>query len=113
MRALAALPLALVGAWTAVCVVALNSNAPWLALGVVASAVAVHALPGGWLRFGFVAGWLAVLAVALLGRPEGDWVIVADWHGYTLLGTGLVLLMYAVATVPRRAPKPGNGPSPT
>lgn len=104
MRALAALPLVVVGAWTAVCAVALYSNALWLGLGVGASAVAMHALPGGWLRFGFMTGWLTVLVIALLGRPEGDWVIVADWHGYTLLGAGLFFVTYAVTTVPRRAP---------
>jgi len=113
MRVLAALPLAAIGAWTAVCAVALYSDAPWLALGVAAPAAATYALPGGWPRFGFIAGSLAILAIALLGRPEGDWVIAADWHGYTLLGAGLVFLTYAVGTVPRRARKPGNRPSPT
>jgi hypothetical protein len=113
MRVLAAIPLAAIGAWTALCAVALNSDAPWLALGIAAPATATYALPGGWPRLGFIAGWLTVLAIALLGRPEGDWVIAADWHGYTLLGSGLVFLTYAVGTVPRRAQKPGNRPSPT
>jgi hypothetical protein len=113
MRALAALPLAVVGGWTAVCAVALHGRTPWLVVAVAASALATWALPAGWPRFGFVVGWLVVLAVALLGRPEGDLLVAADWRGYTLLGTGLILLTYVVATVPRRAAKPGNGPSPT
>ena len=113
MRALAALPLAVVGAWTSLCVVGFYSHTPWLVVGVAGSVAATGALSAGWLRFGFVAGWLVVLAMALLGRSEGDWVIVADWRGYTLLVTGLLLLSYAVATIPRRAAKPGNGTSPT
>jgi hypothetical protein len=44
----------------------------------------------------------------VLGRPEGDWAIVADWHGYTVLLTGLFLVVHAVVTVPRRAAEPEN-----
>ena len=71
MRVLAALPLAVIGAWTALCAVALNSDAPWLALGIAAPAAATYALPGGWPRFGFIAGWLTVLASRCSDGPRG------------------------------------------
>ena len=37
---------------------------------------------------------------ALLGRPEGDYVVTSTARGYTLLGLGLVLLMLVVVTLP-------------
>jgi len=117
MRTLAAVPLAvllvLVGAWTALCAVVFSSLDWGLLLGVLASVTTSYALPGGWPRLGFTAGWVGVLVVTLLERPEGDWVIVADWHGYSLLATGVLLLAYGVATVPRRARKPEIESSPT
>jgi len=101
--------LGLAGAWTAVCAVAFYSTTLGLGVGVVATAAAIHALPAGWLRFGFTAGWLSVLGIAVLGRAEGDWVIQADWHGYSLLAASLGFLMYVVVTIPRRVAQPGGG----
>lgn len=92
----------LVGAWTAVCAVAVHSQAWGLALGLGASFAALLATPRGAARAGFVLGWELVLMMAVLGRPEGDWVIMADALGYTLLGAALVLLVLGVATLPVR-----------
>jgi len=50
-----------------------------------------------------------VLGIAVLGRAEGDWVIQADWHGYSLLAASLGFLMYVVVTIPRRVAQPGGG----
>ncbi len=91
-----------VGAWAGVCAVAVHTRTPTLLLAVVATGAVSHALPPGWLRGGFAAGWLVVLGAAVLGRPEGDWAVIADWRGYTLLVAGLVLLSHAAGTVPRR-----------
>lgn len=117
MRVLGAVALVVLlvaaGAWTGLCAVAVNGIAWALLLGVAATAAAIRALPGGRPRLAFTAGWLGVLVLALLGRPEGDWAIVADWHGYTLLGAGVCFLAYGIATVPRRAAKQGNGRPPT
>ncbi len=71
-----------------------------LVLGVVATAAAAYALPGGWgTRFAFTAGWVAALAYTLVPRPEGDYLISADLNGYLLLGFGLALLLFAIVTV--------------
>jgi hypothetical protein len=49
-------------------------------------------------------GWLAVLAVAVLGRPEGDFVVVTDVAGYTLLACAFAEVVAAVVSLaaPRR-----------
>ncbi|MGD9961034.1 hypothetical protein [Nocardioides sp.] len=101
------------GAWTAVCVIALNTRWWGLPVAVAATVLAAFALPAGWLRGGFTLGWVTVLGLALVGRPEGDWAIVSDWRGYTMLATGLFVLTYAVGTIPRRARKPENPSLPT
>jgi len=46
--------------------------------------------------------------VALLGRPEGDYVVTATARGYTLLGLGLLLLVLVIVTLPvgRRSARP-------
>jgi hypothetical protein len=61
-----------------------------------------------WSRFPatagtYAAGWLAVLATAVAGRPEGDFAVASDVPGWTLLGSGFVMLAVAlVAFVGRR-----------
>ncbi len=112
-QALTTLVLVVAGAWIGICAVAVHALIWGLPLGLAASVAAVLALPAGWRRTGFTLGWLSVLAAAVTGRPEGDWAIVADWSGYLFLASGLVLLVIAVATLPRRAPKSRNQPSPT
>jgi len=47
-------------------------------------------------------GWLAVLAGALVGRPEGDYVLAGDVSGYTLMGTGFVLVAVGVTSLAAR-----------
>ena len=72
----------------------------WFLLAVTGPFAAVVALPSGWPRSGFGLGWVGVLMAALLGRPEGDYVVTSTPRGYTLLGLGLLLLMLVVATLP-------------
>jgi hypothetical protein len=40
----------------------------------------------------YAVGWLAVLGLALVGRPEGDYVVAGDLAGYALMAAGLVLV---------------------
>jgi len=44
-------------------------------------------------------GWLAVLTVAVLGRPEGDFVVAYDVAGYTLLACALAEVAAAVVSL--------------
>ena len=75
----------------------------WLAvIGVSAALVALT----GWLRIGFAVGWLTILGLALVGRPEGDWAISKGVSGYGLLAVALLHLGFVVATIPVRRPAP-------
>ncbi len=40
-------------------------------------------------------------------RPEGDYAISQDVQGYAVLGLALVLLVVAIGTLPRPAPRSG------
>ena len=44
-------------------------------------------------------GWLTV------PRDEGDYLVSSDLPGYALLGLGVVLVVFAVGTLPRPASK--------
>ncbi len=70
-----------------------------LVLGVVATAAAAYALPGGWGTRSRSRGLGRRLAYTLVPRPEGDYLISADLNGYLLLGFGLALLLFAIVTV--------------
>jgi hypothetical protein len=48
---------------------------------------------------GYVAGWLVVLAVALVGRPEGDFVIANDVRGWSVIGGGLGLVVVGIVSL--------------
>lgn len=44
-------------------------------------------------------GWLGVLAVAVIGRPEGDFVVASDVAGYALLGCAFGEVAAAVVSL--------------
>ena len=77
----------------------------WFLLAVGAPYAGAVAAPPGWARAGFALAWSGVVLTALLGRPEGDYVVTANARGYTLLVAALVLAVYAIVTLPvgRRA----------
>jgi hypothetical protein len=71
-------------------------------LSVVATLAALLALPRGWLtRLPFGVGFVALVAWMAPQRDEGDFVVSSDLLGYALLGFSLVVLVVAVATLPR------------
>ncbi len=77
-----------------------HARTPGLLLALVATVAAAWALPGGWsTRFAFVTGWVGALAYTLVPRPEGDYLVSSDVHGYVLLGFGLALLLFGIVTV--------------
>ncbi len=103
---LAGAGLLLVGAVTGVASLAVHDKSwPWFLLAVAAPLVTAVALRPGWARVGFGLGWTAIVIVALLGRPEGDFVVAATGRGYSLLGLTLGLVVLVLVTVPvaRRA----------
>jgi len=47
----------------------------------------------------YVVGWLVVLAVAVDGRPEGDYVLASDLAGYALLAAGFGLVLVGIVSL--------------
>ncbi|RYP88374.1 hypothetical protein EKO23_03330 [Nocardioides guangzhouensis] len=85
----------------------------WFLLAVGAPYAAAVAAPPGWVRAGFGLGWSGAVLVALLGRPEGDYVVTATARGYALLLAALVLAVFAIVTLPvgrRAADESGSSP---
>lgn len=90
----------------AVCLGAVLVHRSLVPLGLlvaVGSSVAV----AGWLRgsrhprtaASYVVGWLVLLAVAVAGRPEGDYLVAGDVRGYVLLATTLVLVLVGIVSL--------------
>lgn len=94
--------LLLVGAVTAIATVGLHQIWWGFVLAFAATFVTAYALPPGWwTRLAFVVGWGAMVGWLTVPRDEGDYLVSSDLAGYALLGLGLVLVMFGVATLPR------------
>ena len=101
-RVLLALCLLGVGAMSAVAAVAVHGW--WWGLGLATTAVlaALLALGPGWsTRLPFAVGFVGVVALLALNRPEGDFVLAADAEGYLMLLLTLVVAAFAIGTLPR------------
>lgn len=108
VEAAGAVAVVVAGAATAVATALVHSLWWGLAWGLVAGVVAVWALPSAWWgRFSFVAGWIGLTLVVLLGRPEGDFLVANSWSGYLYLGAGLLLVL-AAALAPRGRATPAR-----
>ncbi|CAN5483416.1 hypothetical protein BH11ACT8_BH11ACT8_16660 [soil metagenome] len=112
LRVPVAVALLLLGAGVGVLSVAAHGLLVGLVLVVVATAATAYALPGGWsTRLPFTLGWLTVVYYASRPRPEGDYLVAADLHGYVLLGGGVALLLFSTVTLrDRPAPPTITGP---
>jgi hypothetical protein len=47
----------------------------------------------------YVVGWLALFALVIVGRPEGDYVLVGDLPGYALMAGGFVLIVVGIVSI--------------
>lgn len=47
----------------------------------------------------YAVGWLAVLALGVAGRPEGDFVLAGDVRGYTLMAAGFVMVLVGIVSL--------------
>ena len=106
----------LLGAAVALAAVAVHRSAgaglPWgLLLALAATFATAWWLRGSrWPRLAvsYAAGWLALFAVVVVGRPEGDYALASDLLGYTLMGASLLLVLVALATLAARPPGSGG-----
>ena len=57
----------------------------------------------------FALGWLVAFGLAILGQPEGDYVIAGDVPGYVLMATALVIVVLGVASLGAQHSGPGPG----
>lgn len=71
-----------------------------LALTVAATGTACAALPPGWPRAGYAAGWAGTLGLLVGARPEGDYLVPARTGGYVLMVLALVLVLVSLVTLP-------------
>ncbi len=76
---------------------------------VLLLAVAASLATGLWLRgsghpataTAYSVGWVVMLGIAVLGRPEGDWAVGGDLPGNVVMGTGLLLVVVGVTALGR------------
>ena len=109
MRVLTALVLAAAGAATGVATVALHQLWWGFALGAAATVAALWALRGGWTtRLPFGLGWTVLVAWVVPARAEGDYVVAGDAAGFALMGFGLLVLVFTIATLPRPSARQGR-----
>lgn len=111
MRNLARTGLALLaliaGMMTSLSLVALHGRWWGMVLGLAATAAALVATPRVWWgRPAFCLGWIAVIVLVLPGRAEGDYALASSASGYLVLVSALGVLVWGLATMPRRATPP-------
>jgi hypothetical protein len=94
--------LAAVGAVTGLAAVMVHQRWWGLLLAVAAVSATAVALPPGWsTRLPFALGFVVVLGLGTAPRSEGDYLVPGNVRGYVLLALGFVLVLTAVATLPR------------
>ena len=104
MRLLLHLACLLLGAAVALAAVAVHRSA--FPAGLVLALLTTYAVSWWLLRSprrrtaaSYVLGWLAVLVVVVLGRPEGDYALASDFEGYALLVAGLPLMLVGILSL--------------
>jgi hypothetical protein len=82
-----------------------------LLLAVAATLLTLVAAPPGWsTRLPFAVGFAGSVLLLAVPRGEGDYLLGSTVAGYAVLGFALVVVMIALATLPR----PGRtSPRPT
>ncbi len=76
-----------------------------LGLAVVTSLAVPLLLRSGTrpsLASAFALGWVVLVGLVLLGRPEGDWAVGGDLAGYALVATGAALVVLGTGALPAR-----------
>lgn len=102
LRGAMALVLVAVGAATALAAVAVHELWWGLPLTVAVLGFGLLAVGSGWwTRLPGALGFVAGVAWVVPARPEGDYAIASSGRGYALLGLALIVLVLAIATLPR------------
>ena len=92
----------LAGVAAGVGTVAVHQSWWGLLLGAAVALLVAVATPPGWgTRLPFAVGFAAVVALVAVPRGEGDYLLGATLSGYAVIALALVVLMVAIATLPR------------
>jgi hypothetical protein len=104
----------LAGIGTAVGTVAVYQWWWGLLLAAAASLMLLLATPPGWAtRLPLALGFDGTVALVAVPRGEGDYLVASTGSGYAVLALALVMLLVAIATLPRptsRRPSDGKAP---
>ena len=75
-------------------------------LGVLLAVAATWAVPWWLLRSAwprtaasYCVGWLAMFALVVAGRPEGDYALAGDLAGYALMAAGFALVVVGIVAL--------------
>lgn len=92
----------LAGVALAVATVAVYQRWWGLLIAVAATLAVMWVTPAGWTtRLPLALGFVGAIGLLTIPRPEGDYLISATGAGYAVLGLALVVLCFALATLPR------------
>ncbi len=88
-----------------------------LLIAGAATLLLLLAAPPGWAtRLPLALGFVATIGLMAVPRSEGDYLIASTGSGYAVLGVALVVLLLAIATLPRPAsttsPRPSDAKAP-
>ncbi|MFN8194379.1 MAG: hypothetical protein U0R80_08865 [Nocardioidaceae bacterium] len=102
-RLLVCLGVLLLGLVTGLAAVLVHDRWWGLLVAVAGTLAGLRLVQRGLLRFCYVAGWVLVVVLASVPRP--DYLVSADLEGYLLLALAPVLVVVALVTSPppRRA----------
>ena len=103
----------LAGVGTAVVTVAVHQWWWGLVVAVAVTLLAVLAAPAGWgTRLPFAVGFGGTAVLFAVPRGAGDYLVASTGPGYAVLGTAVVVVTFAIATLPRpgrTSPRPSDG----
>jgi hypothetical protein len=75
-------------------------------LGLLLAVATTWAVPWWQLRSpwprtaaSYCVGWLALFAVVVVGRPEGDYALAGDLPGYALMAAGFALVVVGIVAL--------------
>jgi hypothetical protein len=88
-----------------------------LLLAAATTLLVLVATPPGWsTRLPLAVGFVGTVALLAVPRGEGDYLVASTGPGYAVLALALVVLLVAIATLPRpgsaTGPRPSDGKAP-
>jgi hypothetical protein len=81
-----------------------------LLLAAVTTLLLTVATPPGWAtRLPLALGYVGIVGLLAVPRGEGDYLVASTGRGYAVLGLALLVLCFAIGTLPRPGPRQTDG----